>query len=135
MLFDPGASPCRTRGGNTVDSNIPATRAAESTRAFRTASPPDAQKIDHGSRVYLDDVVFPNSDDGVARLFFRGEADDGNEIVRVGPNEIVIHDNCVPIDATDIHFSAIGDAQGGDRRGSECVFDRQTDNRAVLEQT
>lgn|GEM_PF-6461085 len=66
---------------------------------------PDAQKVDHGSRIYLDDVVFPNSDDEVARLFFRVEAADGNEIV--------IRDNGVPIDATDINFSAIRDAQGG----------------------
>ena len=88
---------------------------------------PDAQKVDHGSRIYLDDVVFPNSDDEVARLFFHIEAADGNEIV--------IRDNGVPIDATDINFSAIRDAQGGNRRGSKCVFDRQTDTRAVLEQT
>lgn len=88
---------------------------------------PDAQKVDHGSRIYLDDVVFPNSDDEVAKLFFRIEAADGNEIV--------IRDNGVPIDATDINFSAIRDAQGGNRRGSECVFDRQNDTRAVLEQT
>lgn len=66
---------------------------------------PDAQKVDHGSRIYLDDVVFPNSDDEVAKLFFRIEAADGNEIV--------IRDNGVPIDATDINFSAIRDAQGG----------------------
>ena len=88
---------------------------------------PDAQQVDHGSHIYLDDVVFLNSDDEIARLFFRVEAADGNEIV--------IRDNAVTIDATDINFSAIRDAQGGNRRGSECVFDRQTDTRAVLEQT
>ena len=48
--------------------------------------------------------------------------------------EIVIRDTGVSIDATDSNFSAIGEAQG-DRRGAECVFDLQTDNRAVLEQT
>ena len=55
--------------------------------------------------------------------------------MRIGPNEIVIRDNAVTIDATDINFSAVRDAQGRNRRGSECVFDRQTDTRAVLEQT
>ena len=52
----------------------------------------------------------------------------------LGPNEIVIRDTGVSIDATDSNFSAIEEAQG-DRRGAECVFDLQTDNRAVLEQT
>ncbi len=87
---------------------------------------PDAQQVDHGSHIYLDDVVFLNSDDEIARLFFRVEAADGNEIV--------IRDNAVTIDATDINFSAIRDAQGG-----ETVADRSAslivrpNLRAVLE--